>query len=185
MNVKVIEGFFEKTVCEEIISIFKKWRWSDATLASSKSGLRYDPNIRRGKTILLNENKMDKFPFLRKYTDLLIESLEDYNKENNRYMITDIMFQVTEYKASNQDFFEWHNDSPEKKIPRRLVSASLQLSDPNDYEGCDLQLKNFEHDNLKQQGTLIIFDSLHHHKVYPITKGERYALVVWASGSPR
>ena len=186
MIVQVIENFFENTVCETIISIFKdQCIWSEATLASSKPGPRYDPNIRRGKTILLNETQMDRFPIIRKNTDSLVEQLELYNNKNGQHTITEIMFQVTEYKAESQDFFGWHNDTPEKKIPRRLVSASLQLSDPKNYEGCDLQLKNFDHDKIKNQGTVVIFDSRHIHRVTPITQGERYALVVWATGVPK
>ncbi|MFT7073376.1 MAG: PKHD-type hydroxylase [Patiriisocius sp.] len=63
---------------------------------------------------------------------------------------------------------------------------TIQLSDPNDYEGGDLRFMiNKEIVNApKEKGTIIIFPSFIMHRVTPITKGTRQSIVGWVSGPP-
>ena len=66
----------------------------------------------------------------------------------------------------------------------RKLSISIQLTNPEDYEGGELYLYNDDKGNLmdKTQGTLIIFPSYVLHEVMPVTKGERNSLVTWVTG---
>lgn len=72
---------------------------------------------------------------------------------------------------------------------QRKISAIVQLSDPNTYEGGDFE---FGHDvphkpnrnEIRKQGTLMSFPSFLHHGVTPVTKGKRYSLVGWFEGPP-
>lgn len=67
----------------------------------------------------------------------------------------------------------------------RKISFSLQLSDPSDYEGGELQVKerNDEiHTMPKDRGTIVFFDSRVLHRVAPVIKGERRSLVGWIVG---
>ena len=36
--------------------------------------------------------------------------------------------------------------------------------------------------NIRDQGTIIVFDSYDWHRVTPVTKGVRYSIVCWTSG---
>ena len=73
----------------------------------------------------------------------------------------------------------------------RKLSVTCQLSDPNDYEGGNLELGELSEDMTlkiykaeKQKGSITVFPSFVYHRITPITKGTRYSLVVWNLGVP-
>ena len=74
----------------------------------------------------------------------------------------------------------------------RKISLTLNLNPPGEYEGGLLKFdfgphntKQFhEVEEIKDQGSMIIFPSFLDHCVTPITKGTRYSLVLWSVGDP-
>ena len=91
--------------------------------------------------------------------------------------------QYTVYLAGEGGRYDWHVD--QGRTPRRRkLSLVLQLSDPADYEGCELQVyASSQIDTApKSRGTLIAFPSYTLHRVTPITAGIRRSLVMWCSG---
>ena len=68
----------------------------------------------------------------------------------------------------------------------RKLSVSINLSDPNTYEGgqfeMDLGEGPFVLEEMNRQGTIIVFPSDTQHRVTPVTKGVRYSLVNWFEG---
>ena len=92
--------------------------------------------------------------------------------------------QFTKYTAPGQHY-TWHCDRGARMGVRKL-SLSLQLSDPDDYEGGDLQLKFGEEEQTasRERGMIALFPSWSLHRVTPVTKGTRYSLVAWVSGPP-
>ncbi len=93
-------------------------------------------------------------------------------------------FQFTKYVAPGQHY-TWHCDRGFGMGVRKL-SVSLLLSDPDDYEGGDLELKFGEEAQTAERvrGMMTIFPSWSLHRVTPVTKGTRYSLVAWVSGPP-
>lgn len=91
-------------------------------------------------------------------------------------------FQFTKYTAPGQHY-TWHIDRGHGMGVRKL-SLSLQLSDPDDYEGGDLEFKfGEEHQTAsRERGMIALFPSWTLHRVTPVTKGTRYSLVAWVSG---
>ena len=92
--------------------------------------------------------------------------------------------QFTRYVAPH-GHYTWHTDKgPEVGI--RKLSFSLLLSDPNDYEGGDLELLIAENAQTveRKRGRLTFFPSWALHRVTPVTSGTRYSLVGWISGPP-
>jgi PKHD-type hydroxylase len=76
------------------------------------------------------------------------------------------------------------------------LSMTVSLSNKTQYEGGELQFAH-GNDNLKEKnkkaitckeifskGSLVVFPSFIWHKVQPVTKGNRYSLVVWNLGNP-
>jgi len=109
--------------------------------------------------------------------------------------------QYTEYKEGQ--FYDWHCDSntvpydkpddPNINGKIRKLSMTLCLSDPEDYEGGELEFAFHDQDGDKQpkiceeirpKGSLIIFPSFVWHRVKPVTKGIRHSLVSWSLGQP-
>lgn len=92
--------------------------------------------------------------------------------------------QFTEYYASENGHYDWHQDSgPNTSAPRKM-SIVIQLSDPADYEGGELQiLASREPINVdKKLGLATVFPSFMLHRVTPVTKGTRRSLVAWIAG---
>lgn len=95
-------------------------------------------------------------------------------------------FQYTVY-GEEESHYTWHMDRGMSRstgsAPRKL-SLVLQLSDPDEYEGGDLQLFT-QADPItveKKKGLVVAFPSFIMHRVTPVTKGTRRTLVVWLTG---
>ena len=62
----------------------------------------------------------------------------------------------------------------------------VQLSDPNSYEGGDFTLYDCGEyplpEEIREQGTVIIFPSMIYHKVSEVTSGTRHSAVSWFLG---
>ena len=91
--------------------------------------------------------------------------------------------QVGTYISDNKGHYDWHIDC-DSSTSFRKISMSIQLSDPNDYEGGELQLftKKTIATLPKDKGTVIFFPSFLLHRVTPVTKGKRISLVAWITG---
>jgi PKHD-type hydroxylase len=91
-------------------------------------------------------------------------------------------FQFTNYESPSGKYGK-HVDRA-VNMPVRKLSISIQLTNPEEYEGGELYLYQDDKGDLmdKAQGTLIIFPSYVLHEVMPVTKGERNSLVTWVTG---
>ena len=68
----------------------------------------------------------------------------------------------------------------------RKLTVIIQLTDPETYEGADLELQ-LAHDYTpmtRAQGSMIVFPSFILHRVKPLISGERHSLVSWVCGAP-
>ena len=95
--------------------------------------------------------------------------------------------QYTEYLATQQGHYGWHQDVGDGMMSKRKVSIVVQLSDPSEYEGGDLQyFKGGDPEKsesvFKKKGFVFIFPSFMMHRVLPITSGVRKSLVLWVGG---
>ena len=91
--------------------------------------------------------------------------------------------QLTNYHESKKGMYGWHQDFGSSGNSRKL-SLVLQLSNPEDYEGGQLQiLTSKEPINMpKKRGLITVFPSWTVHQVTPVVKGTRQTLVTWISG---
>lgn len=88
--------------------------------------------------------------------------------------------------------YDWHtDDSVNDKDVKRKLSASIILSNPNDYTGGDFLFYSYnpkerrpvvKSKEAKGQGSVIVFPSYMWHKVMPVTQGVRYSMVNWVEG---
>jgi PKHD-type hydroxylase len=92
--------------------------------------------------------------------------------------------QFTVYKEDNESHYTWHIDMADQAPAPRKLSLVLQLSDPSEYEGGELQTMTGPTPAAvdKQKGLIAAFPSYVLHRVTPITKGTRYSIVVWVCG---
>ena len=133
------------------------------------------------------------------------------NRENFLYDLRCIDNESMQYtRYAEGQYYHWHNDSglashykpisngDRKETDKqqqdfmnentelvRKLSFSLQLSDPDDYEGGNVQLLDERGENYiapRQRGCIILFDSRTQHRVLKVTKGTRKSIVGWVVG---
>lgn len=94
--------------------------------------------------------------------------------------------QLTNYDQSEQGMYGWHVDYGGRINISRKLSLVLQLTDPSQYEGGNLQVLTSGQPQTvrKQRGLVAAFPSYVLHQVTPVTSGSRQSLVAWVSGPP-
>ena len=83
--------------------------------------------------------------------------------------------------------FDAHLDLGGTNINRcRKISAVVQLSDSNAYQGGDLEIHRSDSPMTatRERGSVTLFPSYLMHRVTAVTGGKRSSLVVWLSGEP-
>jgi len=135
--------------------------------------------------------------------------IERANRENFMYDLRCIdgeSMQYTRYEEGQ--FYGWHNDAGlatqykpvsvgnhadglaqdflnENIELVRKLSFVMQLSNPDDYEGGNLQMLDESGKSYfapRKRGTVILFDSRTQHRVLKVTKGVRKSIVGWTVG---
>lgn len=142
-------------------------------------GGEVNQNIRRSQVSWLTKDQETAFVF---------EKLGDVaSKLNSQYFRFDLTgfgeaLQLTNYDQSEHGMYGWHQDYG--GLISRKLSLVLQLTDPSQYEGGNLQvMTSGEPQNVrKQRGLIAVFPSYVLHQVTPVTNGNRQSLVAWVSG---
>ena len=110
------------------------------------------------------------------------------NRENFMYDISHLAGDSVKFKKYNEgDGQTWHVDAKpiEDGEDVRKISFTLQLSNVDDYEGGNVQFLDEAGKKYfmpRKRGTIALFDSKTQHRVMPVTKGTRKALVGWCLG---
>lgn len=91
--------------------------------------------------------------------------------------------QFAEYGIDQK--YDWHVDNfplSGNEIDRK-VTVVCMMSDPQDFEGGELQLRLYNnYVPIMEKGSIIAFPSIIEHRVTPVTKGKRYTATMWLSG---
>jgi PKHD-type hydroxylase len=91
--------------------------------------------------------------------------------------------QFTEYGPGQH--FHWHMDIGNEQTSLRKLSMTIQLSQPDDYDGGALEFVGLHPmEQSRTQGSATFFPSFMGHRVQPVTRGTRCSLVAWAAGQP-
>tara|TARA_Y100001951_G_scaffold13613_1_gene8893 strand:+ start:204 stop:743 length:540 start_codon:yes stop_codon:yes gene_type:complete len=161
--------------CDEFIDKYKDVEFSEGLVVGKT---QEEQKYRKAKVYWLESN------------NLLVRALWSYVLEINRngYQLSLDGYQKAQLTKYNDEcFYEWHRDASYEDGQIRKLSAVLQLSKPEDYKGCELQLFNGtdepEELPIKKQGSVIVFKSDEWHRVTKLTDGVRYSLVMWGIGA--
>lgn len=164
--------FLKKEQCEQILEDFL----TEKPVRAMVNGDIVDP---KRETLIhpvpLNEKSEWLF-------DEIGDRVARYNQFGFDFDISGIYgdLQLLEYQEGGH--YNWHMDIGPGEAAHRKLSVIIQLSDPEDYEGGEVLFKASEKEHTlgKEQGKIAVFPSFVLHKVNPVTKGKRYALVTWA-----
>lgn len=143
-----------------------------------------NPGIRRSEVNWLFNNSDTKWVFEK--LGFIVSSL---NARFFRFDLTGFgeAIQLTNYNSDEKGMYGWHIDGwgGPSTNPNRKLSIVLQLSDPSEYEGGNLELKTSSDQIIrikKQRGLIVAFPSWSLHQVTPVTQGSRQSLVSWITG---
>ena len=111
-----------------------------------------------------------------------------YLMDANRHFGFDISWippatQFAQYSKGN--YYKWHSDVNwhNKEMFDRKLSIVIQLSDPKDYDAGDFEFfDEGGNGKFRGKGSVLVFPSVHMHRVTEVTSGVRYSLVSWAEG---
>ena len=156
---------------------------------------RLDPKIRKTDVGFIT----DKDNIVNNYA---WHYLREANKIQFRYNLN--YFQPVQFaRYRNGGHYDWHQDASGQNAhgESRKLSLTFCLTDPNDYEGGELEfytggkpMEKMEltdgteisaeqiQQDIRDQGSVIVFDSRDYHRVTPCTKGTRYSVVCWTVG---
>ena len=138
-------------------------------------------NIRRSQISWMENNKDSNWIYHK-----LAHAVSSINSKFYRFDLTGFgeSLQFTNYDQSEHGMYRWHQDFGTLQTSNRKLSVVVQLTDPSEYEGGNLQLMtNGQPMNVrKERGLLVAFPSWQVHQVTPVTQGSRQSLVMWISG---
>jgi PKHD-type hydroxylase len=165
----------------EIDRILNFWD-DDKTIKATLSGAdTYNDELRKSSVMFIDNTPENDWIYS-KLASIAIAC------NNERYWFDLLGFhqelQLTRY--SKGDFFDWHLDFGAGEISARKLSLTIQLSDPDEYEGGDLEFMINQKvvKAPRTKGTIVVFPSFIMHRVTEITKGTRQSIVGWVSGPP-
>ena len=182
-----------KKECERLLDYcIKNTNFSEASVlnngdsdASANYG-RVDPRIRKTDIAFVTpdgneDNIVNKVAW---------HYLREANKIQFNYKLE--YFQPVQFaRYRNGGHYGWHQDSSGASASgeARKLSLTFSLSDPKTYEGGHLEFYRGERpmdeqviEDIRGQGSVIVFDSRDYHRVTPVTKGTRYSIVCWTVG---
>lgn len=176
------QGFSNEEI-ELIKEIGDSLPQNDAGVVDGIDKVRMDKLLRKSITSWISFNND---------TSWLYEKISTYlrriNGEFYRFDVDGIyeQMQYTIYEHDKAGFYNWHQDIgvySSVSITRKL-SMSVLLSDPNTFEGGDLEIWGSTGITPapREYGQVIVFPSYLLHRVTPITKGIRKSLVIWFGG---
>ena len=220
-HVWIAEAFFTPSEVDSILAIANKKDWDEGRVGFNTNDPdgQVDNNgnvaseIRQSQVKWLRVNDLGE-EFHRK-----LSSAVNYACGDNHWnwdLTNWENFQFTNYTAKPNmpkgDFYTWHTDSGPPTRSNysdgsiRKLSCTIQLSDPDEYEGGLFQwlepVNTFDKIQLgqrtvglddmtktapfsaKTRGSIILFPSDVHHQVTPVIRGSRNSLVGWLLGQP-
>ena len=179
---------FTARQCDRIIALGNSLEPSDGLLEGVDGSEVSDDSIRSSRTAWIAPDDETWWIFDKLATVA--------TRANRRYGFDltgfDEDLQFTHYDEPGA-FYAWHQDGLDGGVATRKLSLVVQLSDPSDYDGAELQLfdvvEDFDREELLDftaaslgRGSVIVFPSYEYHRVLPLRAGTRQSLVAWVSG---
>lgn len=174
-------SYFSKQYCDDIIKKSKSLTFHNAFLG--ELGESKNNNYRKSEVAWLYPDKFEQL-----YEDIW-ELEREINKNWFGFHVDNLEYiQLAKYSGETKGEYKkhkdvfWINNSPR----HRKLSAVIQLTDPNEYEGGDLTFFDCqEYPNpkyIREQGTVIFFPAFVDHQANPVLSGLRHSAAIWFEG---
>lgn len=180
MAVHSVPNAFTTRECDRIVAAIADIPTDDALLV----GRNRDHNLRHAELVWIDDAGGLSWVMTR-----LIELVSQSNKHQFDFDVREFAEspQVALYDAVKGGQFAWHSDIGNGPAAgKRKLTLVLQLSDPDTYDGGDLEIRPSAQIQManRAQGSVSVFPSFVLHQVTPMKRGIRRSLTVWAHGPP-
>ena len=181
----VVNDVFSAEEVEKIIGLEDLQKFQKGAIGVSGRG---DVNTeKRDSEIMWVDANPNSMWFYEKFSNLI----GHVNQDHFMYDVEGFEpFQYTLYRGNENEnhHYDWHCDYANQYLNfERKISASIMLTDPQEYEGGEFEIVlNGQVNNplsLKpKKGDVIFFASWMPHRVTPVKSGIRKSVVCWISG---
>ena len=195
----VFKNILTHEECDELLEHFNDVKKHEAKTLSHQLPSKIDAD--KEKVIEYNDHgirkgsiKFDRDIYKIPFGERLVMALDSYASEFGiKLFDDDVEFQLAIYDNVG-DHFVMHEDHKMDiatfDLRQRKVSASLQLSESNEYEGCNLEIRLPLDEKGKfpdlvasrQKGDFVVFPSFAKHGVTKLESGVRNSMVLWYYG---
>lgn len=176
-----VESAIPAKDCDQLLQMHSG-EFNQATIENNKGEDEVRAIARKSKTAWLDRNDL----FARTVWSYVLEinKLECFEFNLSGYE----KLQITRYEKG--EHYDWHTDNYWKLDDhgtQRKLSAIVQLSKPEDYQGGKLEFFNGIHPPeeiplFEKQGSIIVFPAGEWHRITEVTEGVRHSLVFWGTG---
>jgi len=172
------ENFLSDLECDKLIKTLDTDELTGGELVGDYRDSIVNKNVRQ--TLNIDFQDKNLFKRLNTATKIANEQYFNYNIDS----IDTLRF----LKYGIGGTYNWHTDYGRHECSMRKLTAIIQLSDGNNYEGGDFEfgLTDKEGTGLitgnRTKGCLLVFPSFLSHRVTPITKGIRCSIITWMEG---
>ena len=173
-----------KVICEHLMDEMQSVELKPAETIQWNQEHKVDDYVRNNKSFYAEKNHWFEgilYNHMR-YANMSLKLNYDVTScESLQYTV----YNVGNYQKWHNDHEMFHNTFGTNEV--RKFTAICLISDPNDFEGGQLQMKKtdgteIDENLLCEQGDIIVFPSYIFHQVTPITKGTRITAVQWFTG---
>lgn len=173
-----VEGVFSREECQEIVRIGNT-KVLEPALTTELGAENKASDYRQSSITFFDTIDC---PWM---VNRLVELTNDVNEGYFKFDVWGYAerFQFAEYTTGQ--YYKTHIDKMYGGAIRKL-SMVLQLTDPTEYDGGDVQLLETEDPVTlnRSQGTVLFFPAYTPHRVTNITRGKRNSVVGWTTGKP-
>lgn len=172
----IIPDAFSAPECAQLTRLFTDLGSTDGGLVAG----RFDQKVRQSSLVWLPDAEEYSWVDTR-----LARLAADANRDLFGYALDgfDEQLQIAAYGPGH--YYDWHIDRGQGSVAgRRKLTLSVQLTQPGDYVGGELELNADGHPFQvpRAQGTAAVFASTTLHRVAPVISGLRHSLVAWTHG---
>tara|TARA_Y100001973_G_C5161146_1_gene313583 strand:+ start:147 stop:761 length:615 start_codon:yes stop_codon:yes gene_type:complete len=184
------DDFLTEKRCDELLNMFDDSKKYKATVAGTYKGNGSDvvnENVRKVQEVRFSEDIILSDGFnLNKNLKMACEMA---NRIFFNFDISNELSNIRMLRYKDTGKYDWHLDIGNEETSVRKITAIVQLSDENDYEGGNFEFSMTDETGKdtavgsRKRGSLILFPSYLGHRVSPLTSGVRSSILTWMLGN--
>lgn len=171
--VLVVPRVLEKDVCRALVESFSDWNPAESPMPTEE-GLAVNAERKARRDAMIGDATLEKHLMTSIGHRVLPEIAKAFQFRANRFE----RLKMVCYRAVDSGHFGAHRDNTAPSTVHRRFALTVNLN-AGEYEGGELEFPEYGPSCAYDvpAGSAILFSCTHAHRVRPVTRGERYALI--------